>query len=403
LASAIVLEDVHKRYRVYRHKSRSLKDVALRRHLGIWEDRWALRGVSLEVPAGGAFGLIGANGAGKSTMLKLIARVLTPDTGRVVTVGRVGSLIELGAGFHPDSTGRENVYLNASLLGLSRGDIRRRFDAIVEFAGLAEHIDAPLRTYSSGMVVRLGFAVAAHIDAEILLLDEILAVGDESFQRRCLDYVRSFREAGGTIVFVSHSMDSVRQICDMAAWIENGQLRACDTTKAVVQLYIDKVSSSWEASREAPGAGESDLEITSVELRGSDGAARELYRTGDELVIDIGYRMRRHVPAPVFGVAVHRSDGLYVFGTNTEVDRLPTRGLLDEGVVAVRYPSLALMSGAYRVTVAAFSQPGMVPLDFHDQRYTFRVEAGDDAHGVIHMPHEWDVSAAVPGRSVMTS
>lgn len=400
---AIRLQDVHKRYRVYHRRNQSLKDVVLQRRLGSWEDRWALQGVSLEVPAGKTFGLIGSNGAGKSTMLKLMARVLTPDRGTVWTSGRMGSLIELGAGFHPDSTGRENVYLNASLLGLSRREIRRRFDAIVEFAELGERIDAPLRTYSSGMVVRLGFAVAAHVDAEVLLLDEILAVGDESFQRRCLDHIKSFREAGGTIVYVSHSMDSVRALCQEVAWIENGQVCAFGPSAAVVQMYIDQVSSTWEAGRAQAMSQSPDVEITAVVLRCNGDGMTEVVRTGQQLTVEVRYRIRSRVECPVFGVAVHRSDGLYVYGTNTQVDGILPDHLLDEGAVSLRFPNLALASGTYRVTAAVFGQHSTVPLDFHDQRYTFRVETEDESHGAVRLEHDWDFSAAVPASSGVSS
>jgi ABC-type polysaccharide/polyol phosphate transport system ATPase subunit len=399
--ASIVLQDVHKRYRIYRQKNRSLKDVLLRRSLGSWEDRWALRGVSFEVPRGSSFGLVGANGAGKSTTLKLIARVLVPDRGRVLTSGRVGSLIELGAGFHSEATGAENIYLNASLLGLSRPEIKRRFDEIVSFAALEAHIDAPLRTYSSGMAVRLGFSIAAHVDAEVLLLDEVLAVGDESFQRRCYDFIRQFRKAGGTIVFVSHAMDSVRNVCEQAAWIEGGQLRDLGPASQVVQRYLDRVRSEWKvvAQDGIVVPREPDVEIECVRLLDSAGESVDTIATGQELVVEIHYRVHRRVEEPAFGVAIVRNDGLYVFGTNTAADGVVVPGLATagEGCLALHYPALALMNGVYRVSVGLFSQPGMLPVDFHDQRYEFRVESEQEMHGAVQLAHEWSLTRGAAG------
>jgi ABC-2 type transport system ATP-binding protein len=239
--SHIALRDVHKRYRVYSRRYRSLKAVVLHRRVGEWEDRWALRGVSLDIKPGTAFGIIGPNGAGKSTTLKLMARILTPDRGIVEVGGRVSALIELGSGFHPDYTGRENVFLNASLLGLSRRETERRFGDIVDFAELEKYIDQPLRTYSSGMALRLGFAIAIHVDAEIMLLDEILAVGDESFQRKCFAHIRQFKAEGGTIVLSSHSMEAIRNVCAEVAWIQDGQVQELGPTADVVDSYLAAV------------------------------------------------------------------------------------------------------------------------------------------------------------------
>jgi ABC-type polysaccharide/polyol phosphate transport system ATPase subunit len=389
--SSVVLDRVHKRYRVYRQQNRSLKDLLIKRSLGEWEDRWALRDVSFEVPTGTSFGLVGANGAGKSTTLKLIARVLVPDEGRVLTRGRVGSLIELGAGFHPEGTGRENVYLNASLLGLSRAEIRRRFDAIISFAGLEAHVDAALRTYSTGMAVRLGFAIAAHIDAEILLLDEVLAVGDESFQRRCFDYIREFRKVGGTIIFVSHAMDSVRTVCEQAAWIEAGHLREVGTSSAVVQKYVDTVRAEWNVMAEngARRSRQPDVEIEEVRLLDSAGEPTDTIATGQELTVEIRYVVHRSIDTPVFGVAILRNDGLYMFGTNTAADGVGIDRLGQVGRLCLRYPTMELMNGVYRVSVGVFALPGMTPVDFHDQRYSFRVESDQAVHGTVRLAHEW--------------
>jgi ABC-2 type transport system ATP-binding protein len=232
------LMDVHKRYRIYQQRYLTLKEVVLHRRFGEWEDRWALRGVSFDVPSGSVLGVIGPNGAGKSTALKLMAQILTPDRGRVEVKGRLSALLELGSGFQTEYTGRENVYLNGSLLGLSAREIKRRFDDIVAFAELEDHIDAPLRTYSSGMAVRLGYAIAMHCDPEVMLLDEVLAVGDEAFQRKCASHIAGFRQRGGTIVLVSHALGTVRSIATTVAWLQDGTIRAAGDPGEVIDAYV---------------------------------------------------------------------------------------------------------------------------------------------------------------------
>ncbi|MGH7866291.1 MAG: ABC transporter ATP-binding protein [Candidatus Dormibacteraceae bacterium] len=241
MAGTIVLDEVHKRYRIYKERYRSLKEIVIHRRLGEWEDRWVLRGISLTVPQGTTLGLIGPNGAGKSTALKLMAKILTPDRGEVHINGRLSALIELGAGFQMEYTGRENIYLNASLLGLSRAETKAKFDDIVAFAELEDFIDVPVRTYSSGMYMRLGFSVAIHVDPEVLLIDEILAVGDESFQRKCFGWLRSFQNRGGTIVMVSHSMSMMQELCSQVAWIEQGDLRQLGKPREVIEAYLEQV------------------------------------------------------------------------------------------------------------------------------------------------------------------
>jgi ABC-2 type transport system ATP-binding protein len=233
--------DVHKSYRVYRQRYVTLKEVVIHRRFGEWEERWAINGVSFDVPAGSVLGVIGPNGAGKSTALRLMARILAPDRGRVEVRGRVSALLELGTGFQPEYTGRENVYLNASLLGLSAREIKKRFNDIVGFAELEDHIDEPLRTYSSGMTVRLGYAIAMQSEPDAMLLDEVLAVGDEAFQRKCLDHIAAFRQGGGTIVLVSHALETVRGIASTVVWLEDGRLKAIGEPNEVIDAYLAEV------------------------------------------------------------------------------------------------------------------------------------------------------------------
>lgn len=236
--------DVEKRYRVYRERYRSLKEVLFHRRFGEWEDRWALRGVSFDIEPGVSFGLIGPNGAGKSTALKLMSKILVPDRGAVQVSGRVAGLLELGAGFQLEYTGRENIFLNASLLGLSRRQTEDRYDSIVDFSELGDNINSQLRTYSSGMSMRLGFSVAIHVDARVLLVDETLAVGDEAFQRKCFDWLHRFQDGGGTIVLVSHSLEQVREVCSTVAWIQEGQIQRQGLPDEVIGAYLDQVNAA---------------------------------------------------------------------------------------------------------------------------------------------------------------
>jgi ABC-type polysaccharide/polyol phosphate transport system ATPase subunit len=400
--AAIELDRVHKRYRIYRERYRSVKEVLIHRRFGEWEDRWALRGVSLAIRPGTTVGLIGPNGAGKSTTLKLMARILVPDQGQVRVAGRLSALLELGAGFQVEYTGRENVFLNASLLGLSAREIRRRFDEIVAFAELEEHIDAPVRTYSSGMYMRLAFAVAAHIDPEIMLVDEILAVGDELFQRKCFEWLDRFQSRGGTIVMVTHNLGAVRDLCTEAAWIEGGLIRQLGAAEDVVNGYLDDVRERIARAQE-PGGGadpsRAPLEIADVRLLNRKGEPAEQLTTGEPLTVEIAYVVNGPVETPMFGVAIHRNDGLYVYGTNTGNDGVRIGPLDRPGVVRLTYSSLPLMSGTYRVTVGTFTSQyaNAVPVDHHERRYSFRVVSDSHEQGSLRLEHEWSFEGPEAG------
>src|SRR4029453_2601937 len=251
---AVVVNDVSKRFRLYKEKSTSLKEGVTRLRRSVFDEYWALRDVSLEVPTGTTYGLIGHNGSGKSTLLRLMAGIHRPTSGSVAVPGRVSALLELGAGFHPELTGRENVYLNGSILGLGRKAINAKIDEIVEFAGLGEFIDSPVKIYSSGMFVRLGFSVAVHVEPDILIIDEVIAVGDEDFQRRCFDHLYRLRNQGATIIMVTHSLPLVQTMCDNAAWLDHGELRAVGRAPEVVHQYLDQVNVVEAERMEGVGA-----------------------------------------------------------------------------------------------------------------------------------------------------
>jgi ABC-type polysaccharide/polyol phosphate transport system ATPase subunit len=397
MAPAIALENVHKRYRHYKERYRSLKEIAVHRRLGVWEDRWVLQDVSLDVQPGTTLGLVGPNGAGKSTALKLMARILTPDRGRVQVSGRLSALIELGAGFQPEYTGRENIYLNASLLGLTRSEIERKFDQIVAFSELEDYIDAPLRTYSSGMYMRLGFSVAIHVDPEILLVDEILAVGDASFQRKCTEWLETFQRRGGTIVLVTHDVGAIRELCTDAAWIEHGKVLEQGAPPDVISAYLNEVREHRIGAEDALRSGRSELpdaELTQVRILDSSGQPAQAIKRGEGLTVEISYRANRPVATPVFGIALHRDDGVYVHGTNTHVDGLVVPPLEREGTLIFRYRSLPLLGGTYLLTVGLFGSNAQYaqPIDLHQQRYRFQVLPRTDVQGVVHAAHEWQVT-----------
>ncbi|MBO0730909.1 MAG: ABC transporter ATP-binding protein, partial [Acidimicrobiaceae bacterium] len=322
MAAAIELEGVWKRYRIYRERYRSLKEFAIHRRFGEWDDHWVLQGVDLSVEPGTSLGLIGPNGAGKSTTLKMMARILSPDRGRMRTTGKVSSLIELGAGFQPEYTGRENVFLNASLLGLSGRDIRRRLDGIVEFAELEGYIDQPLRTYSSGMAMRLGFAVAISVDPEILLVDEVLAVGDESFQRKCFAWFQSFQRQGGTLVLVTHNLGVVTQMCDHAVWVGEGRICGRGDPVGVVRQYLNSVAEQGQAIGDGglAAALTPPAQLTSVQLVGSDEKIAHTLCSGESLTVRMAYKVNAPSVRPVFNVQIAREDGFEIYSVNSPAD-----------------------------------------------------------------------------------
>lgn len=384
------LEDVHKRYRIYRRRYQSVKEILVHRRLGEWEDHWAVKGITLDVEKGTTLGLLGPNGAGKSTTLKLMARILTPDKGRIATTRRVAGLLELGSGFQLEFTGLENIDLNASLLGLTKRDIKNRLESIIDFSELGEAINDPLRTYSTGMMMRLAFSIAIHVDPEVLLVDEVLAVGDESFQKKCLNHITKFQAEGGTIVFVSHSMGQVQDLCNRAAWIEDGVVQALGNPATVINGYVDRVrdrDAAQERTGEVPA-----VELGDVRLLNREGEPVHALRRGQQLTLEVPYRVHRPVEHPVFGVAVMRNDGAYVYGTNTLVEGMRLRPLRTDGTFTFRYDSLPMLGGTFRLQIAVFDESQMlIPIHSHDRTYSFRVEGATKEEGVVRLDHAWNV------------
>ena len=421
MAAAVEFENVSKRFIVHHERPRSFQELAVsffKRNNASWEELWALRDISFAVERGRTLGIIGPNGSGKSTLLKLITRILEPTSGRVVVNGKVSALIELGAGFHPDLTGRENVFLNGSLLGMSRKEMEEKFEEIVEFTELGRFIDMPLKHYSSGMQMRLGFAIATSVDPDILLIDEVLAVGDEAFQRKCMRKIAEFKRRGKTIVFVSHDLEAVRELCSEVIWLDGGVIRARGRPDEVIVQYlrdigeeaplelavpaegvepaveetVQPVEEQAEAASQPPSRwGSGEVEITRVEFLDGRGNPCHTFRTGERMLARIHYLAHRRIERPVFGVAIYRDDGVHVNGPNTKTSDYPIDYIEGEGSIDYVVDSLPLLEGEYQFSAAVYDYSCTHPYDHHERMYSFKVRRGrvKDAYGVFYIPCKW--------------
>ena len=459
--NAIEVRDVRKTYRRYgrRRQFATLKSALLSgrvlRDLRPDEAFDALKGVSFDVAAGRTFGIVGRNGSGKSTMLKLIAGIGRPTEGIVTVRGRVSALIELGAGFHPEISGRENVYINGMMLGLTKREVAARFDEIVAFAELEEFIDAPVKTYSSGMYMRLGFAVAIHVDPDVLLVDEVLAVGDEAFTHKCLDKFGEFRRRGRTVLLVTHSLDLVTRFCDEALWLDGGAARSQGDPRRVIDAYLLDVaktenlalgraaaaaadgaglqptqnfsaadrgtdlSASAQATADAPRRereggqvgpaetappdmfravegrwGSREVEIVAVELFGASGQPSHVFRSGDPMEIRLQVQAHSPVTDLVFGVGIFSAEGVCCYGTNTDIEGAVSGAMIGDGEARFVVDRLDLVEGTYKVDVAVHRKNG-APYDYHRLLYTFRVTSPLKEAGIFRPPHCWNFSGGI--------
>jgi ABC-type polysaccharide/polyol phosphate transport system ATPase subunit len=357
------------------------------------ESLWAVRGVSFDVLPGQCFGIVGRNGSGKSTILKLMARILRPNNGRILINGRVSALLELGAGFHPDLTGRENIFLNAALLGFNEDDAHAYYDRIVEFSELDEFIDMPVRHYSSGMYMRLGFSVAIHMQPDILIVDEILAVGDQAFQSKCIDAIMELRDNDVTIIIVSHNINLVRTLCTHILWIDKGIPQAYGMVDEIAAEYVahayQKKGQPISATFTRSGTGE--IEITSTRFLNQAGEAQESFATGDPMTIEIGYLAHKPIPNPEFGLAIFRQDGVQVNGPNTKLAGIDLGMIEGSGVVRYEIERLPLLPATYEVTTAVHDSRSHQCYDYHQKAYTFRILAGNfqELDGLIEFSAKW--------------
>ena len=393
-ASAVVVEDLWKNFRLYHERNQYLKAAILRGRRARYEEFWALKNVSFEVPTGTTFGVIGSNGSGKSTLLKCLTGILVPDKGSVKVHGRVSALLELGAGFHPELSGRENVFLNGAILGLTKKEIAAKFDDIVEFAGLADFIDTPVKNYSSGMFVRLGFAVAAHVDPEVLLIDEVLSVGDESFQRKSAERIEQFRRDGRTIVFVSHGLTLVEQLCETVAWIDKGDLRMVGRAGDVISAYQGESHQAQRVEGELGQRwGSGEAQIVGVTLRDATGQATELLTSLEPATVKIDLTAHMPIQDTVVTLRIDTLSGHPVWGSSTRRNG-KAMGLLDgPASVEVAISSLPLLEGVYDLTVAVTDHTEMHPYDHWEKRVRFEVRQYKAYDlGTVHFPSEWSIT-----------
>jgi len=381
--------DVSKRFNI--HKDKSLKErlVNYSRSKAHAEEFWALRDIGFEVESGTTLGLIGHNGSGKSTLLKVIGGILTPNTGYVERRGRLAALLELGAGFHGDLTGRENIYLNASILGLSKHQTDAYFDDIIEFSGIEEFIDTQVKFYSSGMYVRLAFSVAVHVDPEILLVDEVLSVGDEPFQRKCLERIKAFQRDGRTIVFVTHGLDQVRQLCDRVIMLDHGLAVIDGSPPDVLRRFRDQYAEEANADE---GSGDRMVEITATRIVDGAGSPRLRFVPGDELGIEIDVLAHRPTEDWVVGIALTNNVDLTVYGTNTKIMDVDLGQVAGTKTLRFSFKDIPLVEGQYFVTVAVHPRVGP---EYHrlDRTATLRVYSDSGEDGVIHMTPRLEVIA----------
>lgn len=438
---AVELRDVTKLYRryAYRRQFSTLKSALLKGSLaGDLDSSEVLRAVdrvSLTVAAGTTVGFVGRNGSGKSTLLKLVAGITRPTTGTVRVRGRISALIELGAGFHPEISGRENVFINGVMLGLTKGEIARRFEEIVEFAELEDFIDSPVKTYSSGMYMRLGFAVAVHVDPDVLLVDEVLAVGDEGFSLKCLDKFAEFKRRGKTIVLVTHGLGLVERYCDEAVWVDAGRIRGRGDPRRVVHAYTTDVAKNEESAlasadrkvqeaaetsggreggapeaaadppvvtdepppdmfRAAQGRwGSGPVRIDRVALE-RDGTEAHVFRSGDRVAIRLAVSTPRPVRDFVFGISIFNAEGVCCYGTNTDIEQFEPVEMTGAGEVLFVIDSLDLVDGTYKLDVAAHTRHGL-QYDYHRLLHTFRVKSRTRDAGIYRPHHTWSFSPGV--------
>ncbi len=401
----IEIEAASRRFRVYPQPVRTLKEVLVARRRVTSREVWALRDVSLTVDTGESVGLIGRNGSGKTTLLKLVAGIIKPTSGRVAVGGRVGSLLELGAGFHPELTGRENVFLNGSILGLSRRAIRRHLDEIVAFAELERFIDLPVRTYSSGMVMRLGFAVAAHLEADVLLLDEVFAVGDEEFQRKCFGKIFELKRRGATIVFVSHDAAAVARLCGRGVLLRQGRVEVDGPVQEAIARYHALLASDRDPEERAGGLreyGSGEVRIEEVRLLGPEGEERRQFLPGEPLSARLLLRSYGRVAAPRLAWTLHDEAGLVLAAGAVDTREL---GFPEgEGEKRLRFDvdSLPLADGRFRLRFEVSDRGGERLYHWLDDAARFVVYPADGSTGLVRLEGRWSVEEPAAAATITT-
>ena len=406
---AVQVRDVCKFYKKYadRHKFLTIKSALVNKtlfgDLEAGERFEALRGVSFDVKSGQTLGIIGENGSGKSTLLKILAGISKPTAGTVVTQGRISALIELGAGFHPEISGRENIFINGVILGLTRRQIQEKYDEIVRFAELEEFIDNPVKSYSSGMFMRLGFSIAINVNPDILLVDEVLAVGDASFVPKCLDKINEFRRHDKTIIYVSHDLATVERICDEVIWIRKGKIEMRGYPKRVTDAYLEYVGKKDEKKTLAQHGeeeklagkekrwGSREIEISNVRMFDAARQEKYIFRSDEPLAIEFDVTALAAESDFVFGIGVFNGEGINCYGSNTLLENYAARKIQGQGKVRLVVPALGLVNGTYFLDIAVHKRDGY-PFDYHHFQYSFRVTSSQRDVGIVRIPHSWEFS-----------
>lgn len=426
--NAIEVKHVSKNFKIYMDKGQTFKEKMIFSKRRRYEERHVLRDISFSVKKGEAIGLIGHNGCGKSTTLKLLTKIMYPDIGTIEMRGRVSSLIELGAGFHPDMSGRENIYINASIFGLTKKEIDSRLEEIIEFSELEEFIDNPVRTYSSGMYMRLAFAVAINVDADILLIDEILAVGDVAFQAKCFNKLREIKANGTTIVIVSHALSQIEQICDRSIWIHEGRIKeeglprivdpkymaymsqkADETARKqaesekeketkqkqeekqeeqIVEEVEESVTENKESEEDSKRWGSKEVVMEEVTIVDQYGKERYAFDNTEPFNVKIKYKAKKKIEDAVIGVAIYRDDQTYIYGTNTLIDYAEPMKLDEEGFIEMHVEKMPVNGGNYSIDLA-FHRPDGFNYDFWREVCSVTIQNKRNEVGVISLPHEW--------------
>lgn len=418
----IQVEHVSKHFRVFYDRGGTFKERLLFRNRSRYEDRTVLDDITFSVKRGEAIGLIGQNGCGKSTTLKLLSRILYPDQGSITMKGRVSALIELGAGFHPDLSGRENIYNNAAIFGLTKKEIDARLQTIIDFSELGVYIDNPVRTYSSGMYMRLAFSVAINVDADILLIDEILAVGDASFQAKCFNKLQEIKASGTTIVIVSHSLGQIEQICERSYWIDNGVIRMEGRPRDVHPHYLEYMSNKSSEANSHSATQKTDEKVNDAEIfqtnseinakgdtqsqnrwgsgearmkrvtvQDSKGSERQLFNPEEQIKIHIEYNAKEKLPSAVIGLAIYKSDQTYYYGTNSLLDYSHSITLQEEGTIDLYLDCLPVANGRYIVDLA-LHRPDGFEYDFWRESCSISIVDPKNTPGLVHVSHHWEIN-----------
>ena len=433
---AIEAKGVGKKFRVLHEKQSIIRDVIPNLfRLKEYEEFWALKDIGFALKQGQTLGIIGRNGSGKSTLLKVLGGITPPTEGKVDMNGRISTLIELGAGFQQELTGIENIFLNATILGLRRKEIDEKMGKIIEFAELGDFINTQVKVYSSGMYVRLGFAIAIHVDFDILLIDEILAVGDVLFQEKCMERIKAFRREGKTIVIVSHSLQTLEDLCEQCICLDRGRIEMTGSTPKVIDYYRDQICSQELRETGAQGKmvvqeegalnskynssevdaqfregelqpeekrilkfrgtryGSREIEMTEVRLLDGDGKPKMKFTTGEKMIVEINFRAKKRIEKPTFGIGIYSQEGIYLFGPNTRFSKYPIDFLEGEGKIEYNLDSLPLLEGNYWLSVSVHDWDFSYHYDYHDQLYQFHVESDrrEAVYGRLTTEGKWNI------------